>query len=76
MSTSDSDHAVAPTAATPQSAAPNSDVLEAISGYVYGFLSHPSYVTQGSYDGTATAASPSPVRAVDMGSIALSATPN
>ncbi|WP_354163871.1 hypothetical protein [Burkholderia sp. 567] len=34
------------------------DVLEGISGYVYGFLSYPSYVTQGTYTGTTLLTSP------------------
>ncbi|EMN1926987.1 hypothetical protein RVV18_001367 [Burkholderia ambifaria] len=34
------------------------DVLEGISGYVYGFLTYPSYVTQGTYTGTTLLTSP------------------
>ncbi|AJX31523.1 polysaccharide deacetylase family protein [Burkholderia oklahomensis] len=34
------------------------DVLEGISGYVYGFLTYPSFVTQGAYSGTALLTSP------------------
>lgn len=34
------------------------DVLEAISGYVYGFLTYPTYVTQGAFDGMVMATSP------------------
>lgn len=34
------------------------DVLHGISGYYYGFLGYPSYVTQGTYAGTALLTSP------------------
>ncbi|CAM2140609.1 Membrane protein [Pararobbsia alpina] len=34
------------------------DVLEGISGYVYGFLTYPSFVTQGTYTGTPILTSP------------------
>ncbi|WP_175760907.1 polysaccharide deacetylase family protein [Burkholderia ambifaria] len=34
------------------------DVLEGISGYVYGFLTYPSYVTKGTYTGTTLLTSP------------------
>ncbi|AIO67395.1 polysaccharide deacetylase family protein [Burkholderia oklahomensis] len=39
-------------------AAATTDVLEGISGYVYGFLTYPSFVTQGAYSGTALLTSP------------------
>jgi hypothetical protein len=42
---------VTPAATTP-------DVLEGVSGYVYGFLTYPSFVTQGTYTGTAMLTSP------------------
>ncbi|AJY38512.1 hypothetical protein I6G56_28110 [Burkholderia humptydooensis] len=35
------------------------DTLEGISGYVYGFLTYPSFVTQGTYTGTTILTSPS-----------------
>ncbi|KGR93193.1 polysaccharide deacetylase family protein [Burkholderia pseudomallei] len=38
--------------------ATTTDVLEGISGYVYGFLTYPSFVTQGTYSGTALLTSP------------------
>lgn len=38
--------------------ASNSDPVEGISGYVYGFLTYPSFVTQGAYTGTALMTSP------------------
>ncbi|AJY38844.1 hypothetical protein I6G56_24930 [Burkholderia humptydooensis] len=38
--------------------AATTDVLEGISGYVYGFLTYPSFVTQGTYSGTALLTSP------------------
>ncbi|CAJ6356888.1 hypothetical protein ISI06_28790 [Burkholderia pseudomallei] len=34
------------------------DTLEGISGYVYGFLTYPSFVTQGTYTGTTILTSP------------------
>lgn len=34
------------------------DTLEGISGYVYGFLTYPSFVTQGTYSGTTILTSP------------------
>ncbi|ONY07892.1 polysaccharide deacetylase family protein, partial [Burkholderia cenocepacia] len=40
------------------SPAATTDVLEGISGYVYGFLTYPSYVTQGTYTGTTLLTSP------------------
>ncbi|MBR8222421.1 polysaccharide deacetylase family protein [Burkholderia ambifaria] len=40
------------------SPATTTDVLEGISGYVYGFLTYPSYVTQGTYTGTTLLTSP------------------
>ncbi|MDN7672682.1 polysaccharide deacetylase family protein [Burkholderia oklahomensis] len=39
-------------------AAATTDALEGISGYVYGFLTYPSFVTQGAYSGTALLTSP------------------
>ena len=48
--------ALATTAAT--AAATTTDVLEGISGYVYGYLTYPSYVTQGTYSGTTLLTSP------------------
>lgn len=38
--------------------AATTDTLEAISGYVYGFLTYPSFVTRGSYAGDMIASSP------------------
>lgn len=38
--------------------ATTSDTLEGISGYVYGFLTYPSFVTQGTYTGTTILTSP------------------
>ncbi len=38
--------------------ASNTDPVEGISGYVYGFLTYPSFVTQGTYTGTALITSP------------------
>ncbi|MGN6805556.1 MAG: hypothetical protein ACTHJZ_06430 [Trinickia sp.] len=40
------------------STAATADVLEGISGYVYGFLTYPSFVTQGTYNGTTLLTSP------------------
>ncbi len=37
---------------------PATDPVEGISGYVYGFLTYPSFVTQGTYTGTALLSSP------------------
>ncbi len=37
---------------------PATDPVEGISGYAYGFLTYPSYVTQGTYTGTALLSSP------------------
>ena len=46
-------------AATPAAtAAATTDVLEGISGYVYGFLTYPTFVTQGTYTGTPILTSP------------------
>lgn len=36
----------------------STDPVEGISGYVYGFLNYPSYVTKGTYDGTVMMTSP------------------
>lgn len=38
--------------------ATTTDTLEGISGYVYGFLTYPSFVTQGTYTGTTILTSP------------------
>lgn len=38
--------------------AATTDVLEGISGYVYGFLTYPSFVTQGTYNGSVLLTSP------------------
>ena len=38
--------------------ASTTDPVEGISGYVYGFLTYPSFVTQGTYTGTALITSP------------------
>lgn len=38
--------------------ATSTDVLEGISGYVYGFLTYPSFVTQGTYSGNVLLTSP------------------
>ena len=38
--------------------ASNTDPVEGISGYVYGFLTYPSFVTQGTYTGTALITAP------------------
>ncbi|KVE44405.1 polysaccharide deacetylase family protein [Burkholderia sp. BDU5] len=38
--------------------AATTDALEGISGYVYGFLTYPSFVTQGTYSGTTLLTSP------------------
>ncbi|SOZ38912.1 conserved exported protein of unknown function (plasmid) [Cupriavidus neocaledonicus] len=40
------------------STASTTDPVEGISGYVYGFLTYPSFVTQGSYSGSALLTSP------------------
>lgn len=46
-------------AASPAAAAvTTTDVLEGISGYVYGFLTYPSFVTQGTYTGSPMLTSP------------------
>ena len=50
-STSKTTTALASTLAT-------TDTLEGISGYVYGFLTYPSFVTQGTYSGTTILTSP------------------
>lgn len=44
--------------AAPLATTAAADVLEGISGYVYGFLTYPSFVTQGTYNGTALLTSP------------------
>ncbi|KWZ45556.1 hypothetical protein WS73_15485 [Burkholderia savannae] len=46
------------TALATTSPAATTDTLEGISGYVYGFLTYPSFVTQGTYSGTALLTSP------------------
>jgi len=47
----------APAATRIKPARKASDILEAISGYIYGYLTYPTYVTQGSYAGEAIAGS-------------------
>ncbi|WP_343727070.1 hypothetical protein [Burkholderia seminalis] len=46
------------TTALASTAATTTDTLEGISGYVYGFLTYPSFVTQGTYTGTTILTSP------------------
>jgi hypothetical protein len=45
-------------AGTTSLAAPAGDPIEAISGYVYGYLTYPSYVTEGQYSGETLLYSP------------------